>query len=105
MPLSKRINNLHINNGLIMENSIVNQQNIIEWGPGPPYLQNNNSLSSSNSIPSTPPESVQSGDWSNTNNGQYMPDLNETENPYYYNINKLLFEMYVERQQRNTENL
>lgn len=96
MPLSKRINNLHINNTLLLNRSNNNpaiSTNSIEWGPGPPYLQNITS-----NIP-TPPESVQSLDWTNTI-PQYSPTLNESENPYYFNINKLLFEMYWERQQR-----
>ncbi|KAK9716750.1 hypothetical protein QE152_g24549 [Popillia japonica] len=96
MPLSKRINNLHINNTLLLSHAnndaSVSTSNI-EWGPGPPYLQNVTS-----SIP-TPPESVQSLDWNNSI-PQYCPTLTESENPYYFNINKLLFEMYWERQQR-----
>ncbi len=32
---------------------------------------------------------------------KYMPDLNATENPHYYEYNKLLFELYVERMQRS----
>lgn len=103
MPLSKRINNLHINNGLLLDNSNIIQQNIsVEWGPGPPYLQNNSSMSTN--IPETPPESVQSLDW-NHSTTHYTPELTEAENPYYYNINKLLFQMYLERQQRNTTNI
>lgn len=87
MPLSKRINNLHINNTLMFDN-LSAQRSIPqgEWGPGPPLPLN---------LPETPPDSVQSLDWN-----QYSPELTESENPYYYNINKLLFEMYLERQQR-----
>lgn len=39
---------------------------------------------------------VQNG-WSAT----YDPDLSLDENPYYYEKNKLLFELYVERVQRS----
>lgn len=39
---------------------------------------------------------VQNG-WSSTT---YSPDLNMEENPYYYEKNKLLFELYVARLQR-----
>ncbi|KAJ3645991.1 hypothetical protein Zmor_023605 [Zophobas morio] len=87
MPLSKRINNLHINNGLLLENS--NRVGAPEWGPGPPNF--------AHQLPESPPSSVQSLDW---NVPQYSPDLNENQNPHYFNINKLLFEMYVERLQR-----
>lgn len=99
MPLSKRINNLHINNSLLMDRSQGPPQtapiNIAEWGPGPPYYQESAPVQN---MPQTPPEEVQS--W-NQRVPQYTPDLNERENPYYYNINKLLFEMYIERSQRN----
>lgn len=99
MPLSKRINNLHINNGLLLENSVGNcTLPLGEWGPGPPYFQNQ--LPVQHNIPETPPGSVQSIDWCSST-PQYTPELNEAQNPYYFNINKLLFEMYIERLQRN----
>lgn len=94
MPLSKRINNLHINNGLLFNNMTPsNSLSFTQWGPGPPLYQN--------IMPETPPETIQEQDWSKGSTPQYSPELNETQNPYYFNINKLLFEMYVERMQRN----
>lgn len=33
-------------------------------------------------------------------NFKYLPDLNAVENPHYYENNRLLFELYVERVQR-----
>lgn len=33
---------------------------------------------------------------------KYLPDLSAIENPHYYDNNKLLFELYVERVQRAT---
>lgn len=94
MPLSKRINNLHINNGLLLENITASSSlSFSEWGPGPPMYQNH--------MPETPPEPIQNLDWDKRTTPQYSPELNETQNPYYFNINKLLFEMYVERLQRN----
>lgn len=90
MPLSKRINNLHINNGLMLDGSS-NHMASPEWGPGPPQ-------NFMNRMPESPPESVQSLDWGSL--PQYAPDLNENQNPHYFNINKLLFEMYIERLQR-----
>lgn len=56
------------------------------------WVQNN-----INQLPESPPASVQSLDW---NAPQYNPEMTENENPHYFNINKLLFEMYVERLQR-----
>lgn len=31
---------------------------------------------------------------------QYNPSLSETENPHYYNRNKILYELYMERERR-----
>lgn len=102
MPLSKRINNLHINGNLLFENPIVvtqpTQPNAAEWGPGPPYYSNVGSLPYN--APETPPEPVQNLNFNNTS-PQYNPVLSETENPHYFYKNKLLFEMHVERMQRS----
>lgn len=96
MPLSKRINNLHIRNSLLLDNQL-SGVSTNEWGPGPP---NYNNLP--NSIPASPPNSEGSLDWNNIPRypQEYSPDLNETENPHYFSINKLLFEMYIQRLQR-----
>ena len=32
--------------------------------------------------------------------GKYEPDLSETENPHYFNKNKMLYDLYVERMTR-----
>lgn len=95
MPLSKRINNLHINNTMLLENSNdrATSINTVEWGPGPPNYVNQ--------LPESPPSSEQSLDWNMSQVPlEYAPDLNESQNPHYFNINKLLFEMYVQRVQR-----
>ncbi|KAJ8926368.1 hypothetical protein NQ314_021257 [Rhamnusium bicolor] len=96
MPLSKRINNLHINNGMLLENSTGDPTSInsIEWGPGPPNYTNH--------LPESPPSSEPSLDWNSMSQfpPEYSPDLSENQNPHYFNINKLLFEMYVQRLQR-----
>lgn len=70
MPLSKRINNLHINSTL-PGNLPNNSQPIEQWGPGPPAQP------------------------------QYQPELSVNQNPYYYTTNKLLFDLYIERMNRN----
>lgn len=98
MPLSKRINNLHINNTFqVIPCQTVNDMSLKqnEWGPGPPAEYSNKDItySNSNNI-----ESIQSLTWNNT--PQYCPELSASENPYYYN-NKLLFDLFVERMQRN----
>lgn len=102
MPLSKRINNLHINGTLFLDNPNLAEQstqpNGVEWGPGPPCYQNVGNVSYNG--PETPPETVQNINFNNTV-PQYNPVLNETENPHYFFKNKLLFEMHLERVQRN----
>lgn len=100
MPLSKRINNLHINNSnMLIESSCHSSStNPIEWGPGPPNY--------SNYIPESPPSSEQSVDFNILQyQSEYMPDMTETQNPHYFKINKLLFEMYVQRLQRGCHNV
>lgn len=100
MPLSKRINNLHINNAFQAISNPREAANMYlkptEWGPGPPgcYGESQESYNS----PETP-ENAQSPGW-NSEAPQYNPELDETQNPYYFN-NKLLFDLFVERMQRN----
>lgn len=38
----------------------------------------------------------------NQMNYKYLPDLNAIENPHYYENNRLLFELYVERIRRSS---
>ncbi|XP_028145592.1 uncharacterized protein LOC114339156 [Diabrotica virgifera virgifera] len=99
MPLSKRINNLHINGSMLLDNaSHPSTMNSAEWGPGPPnYI---------NYIPESPPSSDQSLDSNilHYQQTEYTPDLTEVQNPHYFKINKLLFEMYIQRVQRGCQN-
>ncbi|KAL1489173.1 hypothetical protein ABEB36_014111 [Hypothenemus hampei] len=88
MPLSKRINNLHINNMLNDHNS---RLAFTEWCQ-------TSSNHQQQTFPESPGDSDQSIDWSV--NPQYSPDLNESQNPHYFSINKLLYEMYIERMSR-----
>lgn len=52
-------------------------------------------------------EKYTNGEGSNSDREQsnwlpvYSPDLDLNENPYYYESNKLLFDLYIERLQRN----
>lgn len=98
MPLSKRINNLHINNPFQAISYSTTEEHMslksTEWGPGPPIIPTekqpfNNNIDTN----------IHSPGWNN-NAPQYSPELSESENPYYYN-NKLLFDLFVERMQRN----
>lgn len=100
MPLSKRINNLHIN-GLsygLRENMVENPMESMEtdWESGHFISSPNSSDVSHNSSP-------RNNCGSNNSNftTDYRPDLNATENPFYYESNKLLFSLYMERMQRS----
>lgn len=88
MPLSKRINNLHINNMLTEQHSSVTSS---EW---------NVQCSASHNVrlPESPTGSEQSVELKFS--PSYSPALNETQNPHYFNINKMLYEMYLERLNR-----
>lgn len=87
MPLSKRINNLHINSNLLLEHQKTAPES---WGLGV-------------NCPDSPPLSVHSVEWNQLSAAPYNPELNESQNPYYYNNNKLLYEMYVARQERSNQ--
>ncbi|XP_076259436.1 uncharacterized protein LOC143195846 [Rhynchophorus ferrugineus] len=88
MPLSKRINNLHINNMLTEQNPSVTNS---EWNA-------QGSTSHNVRLPESPSGSEQSVELKFS--PSYAPELNESQNPHYFNINKMLYEMYLERLNR-----
>ncbi|XP_033223484.1 uncharacterized protein LOC117177102 [Belonocnema kinseyi] len=92
MPLSKRINNLHINNFSGLSESAPEKMNG-QWDrcnfiPSPNHSEPSPSSEGYNSSQSSYPN-------------DYRPDLNANENPYYYETNKLLFNLYMERVHRS----
>ncbi|KAK7793024.1 hypothetical protein R5R35_004456 [Gryllus longicercus] len=128
MPLSKRINNLHINNGSCC-NGLVHPEhsNFKQDGAFEDCHSGDVNVLSHSSDPlqlpfSTMPENViqpgvkhfdfhngeNSNESSSSVNGWmseqvlslYSPDLGATDNPFYYENNKLLFALYMERMQR-----
>lgn len=147
MPLSKRINNLHINNGNCLghkhiEHSVTEQDGIYEQRPddwscmsaGRECLEvNGNGLlcdhnyrndneshvqsacTSSNNLSHQQQHSVdssggspelQSNNWmTNQALPHYNPALTASDNPYYYESNKLLYALYMERLHRNGDAL
>lgn len=90
MPLSKRINNLHINN---LKNALAESQELLEqnW-TNCNFIPPHSELSQGSS----------SSDGYIVNMHSYMPDLNANENPHYYENNKLLYSLHMERMQRLT---
>lgn len=97
MPLSKRINNLHINSlSGIQEN--VSENMDADWS-------NRNFLPSPNNSEPSQGSPLYDGCSSSQSSyiADYKPDLDATENPFYYESNKLLFSLYMERIQRSSE--
>ncbi|ALC46333.1 CG14229 [Drosophila busckii] len=84
-PLSKRINNLHLNYDDGNSNSSCSNPGIIN--------DNNNYL------PTTPAGSGGDGSSDGTNY-EYNPELNADQNPYYYEKNKILYDLHAERVKR-----
>ncbi|XP_034830937.1 uncharacterized protein [Maniola hyperantus] len=82
MPLSKRINNLHINNNLT---SPISQ---------PSDSSQNSAIATENGISSPSPLS------DSERRPSYDPGINSSDSRYYYE-NKLLFELHLERIQRS----
>ncbi|XP_077257077.1 uncharacterized protein LOC143894571 [Temnothorax americanus] len=97
MPLSKRINNLHIN-GLNTAAGNTVESMETDWESGTFASSPSCSEVSQNSSPRGSCGSSQSNFTSD-----YRPDLGATENPFYYESNKLLFSLYVERVQRRPD--
>ncbi|XP_076664370.1 uncharacterized protein LOC143366837 [Andrena cerasifolii] len=96
MPLSKRINNLHINSLSGM------QENISEMGTD---WNNRNFLPSPNYSEPSQGSPLYDGCSSSQSSytAEYKPDLDAIENPFYYESNKLLFSLYMERLQRTSD--
>ncbi|KAK6643285.1 hypothetical protein RUM43_004790 [Polyplax serrata] len=146
LPLSKKINNLHINNWGKVDPP---QEHLVKWNNPSEELANFYSEELSNGRQGTETRNtslyknvqgniqngyneteliqhfkhINNGTYKNSNyseekyaNGEsgstesghsswspmYNPDLDVNENPYYYESNKLLFDLYVERLQRNS---
>jgi hypothetical protein len=96
MPLSKRINNLHINNlsrvqkgsPERLETNWCNQN----FAPSPNHSEPSQSSSSCDGYASS----------LSSYSAKYTPDLNASDNPFYYENNKLLYALHMERLQRTT---
>ena len=95
MPLSKRINNLHLTNHQADESH--HGMATLEYA-NQHQFQNHlqQQIFAKNDFNNNP----------NQQNGQiqhyhqYNPSLNEAENPHYYNRNKILYELYMDRERR-----
>lgn len=142
MPLSKRINNLHIDNSNIAWNAgaTTSSSSSSSSPTNSQTFDNNNSITSINNnnnnnlvgyhqhhqfhddnsnsynncdgtlgvVASSTTNTTISSSTTNPGNdddgqmhlGTYNPEMDARENPYYYNKNKLLYDLYVERMRR-----
>lgn len=95
MPLSKRINNLHINGFTGLQKNAAESMES-DWGgsnfiPSPNYSEPSQDS----------PLHDTCGSSQSSCTVEYRPDLDAAENPFYYESNKLLFSLYMERMQRS----
>ncbi|XP_034243430.1 uncharacterized protein LOC117646524 isoform X2 [Thrips palmi] len=86
-PLSKRINNLHINNG----NHHASVHEEVHPVPTVGRVGEPSSLHEGQS---------NGGEMGPVPQPMYNPDLNVSDNPFYYEPNKLLYYLNMERMQR-----
>ncbi|KAI4503792.1 hypothetical protein M0802_001195 [Mischocyttarus mexicanus] len=96
VPLSKRINNLHINNFSTLQKGTSDTMKS-DWGNSNIYHTTN--YPEQNQISSHMDDTCGSSQSSYSN--EYRPDLSVSENPFYYETNKLLFSLHMERIQRS----
>lgn len=130
MPLSKRINNLHIDNNSIpyLDNThgiigpILTSNNVHELQQKQQFLNmqqqhlngtqlQHNQIASQQCL--SDENSLSESEYSNGTGvssvdsgvetmilNEYCPDLSAEQNPFYYAKNKLLYDLYVERMRR-----
>ncbi|GFS40968.1 uncharacterized protein NPIL_353591 [Nephila pilipes] len=94
MPISKRINDLHIRSGFPESSTSLNE--IPEMHPRiqtPREILNGNLY-----MPDLHRHNVRTKDPNASCN--YNPELNAVQNPYYYHMNGVLYEAHIQRMQR-----
>lgn len=90
-PLSKRINNLHINNSNYSNQSTSSHEEAHSVSPAERGME----ARASNE------ERCNGGVMGGVQQPLYNPDLNNVDNPFYYEPNKLLYYLNMERMQRS----
>lgn len=125
MPLSKRINSIHLtgsnSNGIGHPITLLEQEDCFNHSYGQSSNCIHDAQAYSNDSAGAPDFNVyggrfgenctssvvlQSQEWvaeqiPEQNGYSYNPELNASDNPYYYESNKLLFDLYIERLQRS----
>lgn len=117
MPLSKRINNLHIANGNQhlahnihqnnepMASSTMGDNNYLphQLPSYSPYIVQHNQIPNNGNLIHENFHQPNGQCYSNNNNNVmeiYSPELSQDQNPHYYSKNKLLYDMHLERMRR-----
>ncbi|XP_032670163.1 uncharacterized protein LOC116843662 [Odontomachus brunneus] len=95
MPLSKRINNLHINSLSVLQQRTMESMETDDWGS-----ENFVPSPSCSEVSSNSPSRDTCSSSQSSLTTEYRPDLDAMSNPFYYESNKLLFSLYMERMQR-----
>ncbi|XP_067128738.1 uncharacterized protein [Centruroides vittatus] len=86
MPISKRMNDLHIRSNHVSNQALVNEvPSTMQCVCNSSLLSHQNGISNNTAI---------------AMNCIYSPELNSSQNPYYYHINSVLFEAHLLRLQR-----
>lgn len=112
MPLSKRINNLHLTNGGEQGHGNLSPRagpssesnSMLQNGPGgykPINGQNSHHHHNIHmSVNQAPPHVHQNGHGNRNPVSVYDPELSQADNPHYYHRNKLLYELHFIRSRR-----
>ncbi|KAF8788606.1 uncharacterized protein LOC129957465 [Argiope bruennichi] len=89
MPISKRINDLHIRSGF--PETSTSLHNMPEMHPRTRSMLNG-------CLPEMHRQNIATRDPNESCN--YNPELNAVENPHYYHMNEILYEAHIQRLQR-----
>ncbi|XP_059475987.1 uncharacterized protein LOC132196998 isoform X2 [Neocloeon triangulifer] len=111
-PLSKRINNLHLTRPPHQDPfQGGSKEDEVHQHPQHPHHQQNGHMNGFNGqvMHNNSPHNQQNPEpdpsWiTDQMIAQYAPQIDQVDSPYYYEHNKLLFALYLERLQRNPQN-
>ncbi|XP_034671929.1 uncharacterized protein LOC117903699 [Drosophila subobscura] len=110
-PLSKRINNLHLNyddgnSSSSSSCSIPTQVNDYNNYNSVPVITGGSAAAATTTptarAGAAVPNAANAIDILNGDRYGYNPELSSDQNPYYYDKNKMLYDLHVERVKRNT---
>lgn len=104
MPISKRINDLHIRSCLAEPSTSISdglpQMQPRPYNESASTVNGRDGILNGNFTPRSTEHRQQFGLKNNSNQCCYQPELNAMQNPYYYHINETLYDAHIQRQQR-----